>query len=36
MWTPQDGALVVCYGAGEALIDGQWRLLQSMVPPAQR
>ncbi len=35
MWTPGDRALVGDYGAGQALVDDQWRLLQPLVPPAK-
>jgi putative transposase len=35
MWTPADRALVGDYGAGQALTDDQWRLLQPLVPPAK-
>ena len=35
MWTPQNRALVGDYGAGLALTDDQWRLLQPLVPPAK-
>ena len=35
MWTPEDRALVGDYGAGQALTDDQWRLLQPLVPPAK-
>ncbi len=35
MWTPEDRALVGDYGAGLALTDDQWRLLQPLVPPAK-
>ncbi len=34
-WTPEDRALVGDYGAGQALTDDQWRLLQPLVPPAK-
>ncbi len=32
MWTPEDRALVGDYGAGQALTDDQWRLLQPVDP----
>ncbi len=35
MWTPEDRALVGDYGSGQALTDGQWRLLQPLIPPAR-
>jgi len=35
MWTPEDRALVGDYGAGQALTDDQWRLLQPLIPPAK-
>ena len=35
MWTPKDRALVGDYGAGQALTDDQWRLLQLLIPPAK-
>lgn len=35
MWTHDDRALVGAYGAGQALTDDQWRLLQPLVPPAK-
>ena len=35
MWTPEDRALVGDYGAGQALTDDQWRLLQPMIPAAR-
>lgn len=35
MWTPEKRALVGDYGAGLALTDDQWRLLQPLVPPAK-
>jgi putative transposase len=35
MWTPEDRALVGDYGAGQALTNDQWRLLQPLVPRAK-
>jgi putative transposase len=35
MWTSEDRALVGDYGAGQALTDDQWRLLQPLIPPAK-
>jgi putative transposase len=35
MWTAEDRALVGDYGAGQALTDDQWRLLQPLIPPAK-
>ncbi len=35
MWTPEDRALVGDYGAGQALTDDQWWLLQPLIPPAK-
>lgn len=35
IWTPGDRALVGDYGAGQALTDDQWRLLQPMIPAAR-
>ncbi len=35
MWTPEDRALVGDYGAGQALTNDQWRLLQPLIPPAK-
>ncbi len=35
MWTPEDRTLVEDYGAGQALTDDQWRLLQSLILPAK-
>ncbi len=35
MWTSEDRALVGNYGAGQALTDDQWRLLQPLIPPAK-
>ena len=35
MWTPEDRALVGDYGAGQALTDDQWRLLQPFISPAK-
>ncbi len=35
MWTPEDRVLVGDYGAGQALTDDHWRLLQPLVPPAK-
>jgi len=35
MWTPESRALVGDYGAGQALTDDQWRLLQPLIPPAK-
>ena len=35
MWTPEDRALVGDYGAGQALTDDQWRLLQPLISPAK-
>ncbi|MFC0387851.1 IS5 family transposase [Muricoccus vinaceus] len=35
MWTPEDRALVGSYGAGQALTDDEWRLLQPLIPPAK-
>jgi len=32
MWTPEDRALVGDYGAGQALTDDHWRLLQPVDP----
>ena len=35
MWTPEDRALVGDYGAGQALSDAQYRLLEPLIPPAK-
>lgn len=35
MWTPQDRALVGDFGAGQALSDEQYRLLEPLIPPAK-
>ena len=35
MWTLEDRALAGDYGAGQALTDDQWRLLQPMIPAAR-
>src|SRR3712207_2860329 len=35
MWTPEDRALVRDFGAGQALSDGQYRLLAPPIPPAK-
>jgi putative transposase len=35
MWTPADRALVGDFGAGQALTDDQFRLLQPLIPPAK-
>ena len=35
MWTPADRALVGDFGAGQALSDGQYRLLMPLIPPAK-
>ena len=34
MWTPADRALVGDFGAGQALTDDQFRLLEPLIPPA--
>jgi putative transposase len=34
MWTPSDRALVGDFGAGQALTDDQFRLLEPLIPPA--
>lgn len=33
MWTPEDRALVGDFGAGQALSDDQYRLLEPLIPP---
>jgi putative transposase len=33
MWTPEDRALVGDFGAGQALSDEQYRLLEPLIPP---
>src|SRR5215210_3137030 len=35
MWTPADRALVGNFGAGQALADDQFRLLEPLLPPAK-
>ena len=35
MWTPEDRALVGDFGAGQALTDDQFRLLEPLLPPAK-
>src|SRR4051794_471197 len=35
MWTPADRALVGDFGAGQALTDDQFRLLEPLIPPAR-
>ena len=35
MWTPADRALVGDFGAGLALTDNQFWLLESLIPPAK-
>lgn len=35
MWTLQDRALVGDFGAGQALSDEQYRLLELLIPPAK-
>src|SRR3954451_9289375 len=35
MWTPADRALVGDFGAGQALTDDQFRLLEPLIPPAK-
>ena len=35
MWTPIDRALVGDFGAGQALSDEQYRLLEPLIPPAK-
>jgi putative transposase len=35
MWTPEDRAQVGDYGAGQALTDEQYRLLEPLIPPAK-
>ena len=35
MWILENRALVGAYGAGQALTDDQWRLLQPAIPPAK-
>ena len=35
MWTPVDRALVGNFGAGQALTDDQFRLLEPLIPPAK-
>src|SRR3954464_2346380 len=35
MWTPSDRALVGDFGSGQALTDGQFRLLAPLIPPAK-
>jgi Putative transposase of IS4/5 family (DUF4096) len=35
MWTPADRALVGDFGAGQALTDEQFRLLEPLIPPAK-
>jgi putative transposase len=35
MWTPEDRALVGEYGAGQALSDDQFRLVEPLIPPAK-
>ncbi len=33
MWTPEDRRLVGDYGAGQALSDDQFRLIEPLIPP---
>ncbi len=33
MWTPEDRRLVGDYGAGQALSDDQYRLIEPLIPP---
>ena len=35
MWTPEDRALVGDFGAGQALSDDQYRLIEPLIPPAK-
>src|SRR4051812_18198126 len=35
MWTPADRALVGDFGAGQALTDDQFRLLEPLIPPSK-
>src|SRR3712207_9354044 len=35
MWTPADRALVGDFGAGQAMTDEQFRLLEPLIPPAK-
>ncbi len=35
MWTPADRVLVGDFGAGQALTDDQFRLLEPLIPPAR-
>jgi len=35
MWTPGNRALVGDYGSGQALSDGQYRLLEPLIPAAK-
>ena len=35
MWTPEDRALVGDFGAGQALSDEQYRLVEPLIPPAK-
>ena len=35
MWTPEDRELVGDYGSGQRLTDDQWRLMQTLIPPAK-
>ena len=35
MWTPESRALVGDFGAGQALSDAQYRLIEPLLPPAK-
>jgi transposase len=35
MWTPESGVLVGGFGAGQALSDAQYRLIEPLIPPAK-
>ena len=35
MWTPEDRRLVGAYGAGQALSDDQYRLIEPLLPSAK-
>src|ERR671921_417039 len=35
MWTPEERLLVGDFGSGQALTDGQFRLLAPLIPPAK-
>ena len=35
MWTPEERLLVGDFGSGQALTDGQFRLLEPLIPPAK-